>query len=87
MRFGPTELIIVLILVGFLGVCVLGGFLVKVLITASKRSNSPGPVNSVTTFAEKSPQTRLVELNDLLQNNLISQEEYSAKKAEIIKQI
>ena len=84
MRLGPTELIILCIL-GFIFICVVGAILL--IITLGKQSKSPNPVNSDLPHTEKTAQTRLLELDDLLKQNIITQEEFYAKRAEIIKQI
>jgi len=60
---------------------------ILLIITVGKRSKSPNPVNSDLPHTEKTAQTRLLELDDLLKQNIITQEEFDAKRAEIIKQI
>jgi hypothetical protein len=51
------------------------------------RSKPPKPGSSMDLLTDNSATGRLMELNRLLENDLITQEEYEAKKAEIIKQI
>jgi hypothetical protein len=51
------------------------------------RSKPPNPASPLDALVDNSPTGRLMELNRLLENDLITQEEYEAKKTEIIKQI
>ena len=87
MRIGPIELIMIVFIFGFICLCIVGVILMLTTISAVKRSRLPGANNAGAVPVEKSANDRMRELDELLKNRLISQDEYDAKRAEIIKQI
>ena len=54
---------------------------------ATRRLKPPNSGSAIIDVVDSSATGRLKELNRLLENGLISQEEYEAKKAEIIDQL
>jgi len=54
---------------------------------ATRRRNPPISGSTIIDVVDSSATGRLKELNRLLENNLITQAEYDAKKAEIINQL
>lgn len=54
---------------------------------ATRRRNPPLSDSTIIDVVDSSPTGRLKELNRLLENNLITQAEYDAKKAEIMNQL
>jgi len=84
-RIGIPELMIICGIVLFFAFI---AWAVARRATASRRPNlPPNSGSTIIDVVDNSPTGRLTELNRLLENNLITQEEYDAKKAEIIKEI
>jgi len=81
-RIGIPELMIIC------GIVLFFGFIAWVSArVATRRRNPPISGSTIIDVVDSSATGRLKELNRLLENNLITQAEHDAKKAEIIKQI
>jgi hypothetical protein len=70
------------------GIVLIFGFITWVSArVATRRRNPPLSDSTIIDVVDSSPTGRLKELNRLLENNLITQAEYDAKKAEIMNQL
>jgi hypothetical protein len=88
-RIGVPEILLLFMVCGLplFTILVVGG-IVWLIVRATGKSPKPPMVGSTITPAVDTTVTaKLTELNGLLESNLITQEEYNAKKAEIIKQM
>ena len=81
-RIGIPELMIIC------GIVLFFAFLAwAVSRRATRRPKPPLPGGTIIDVVDSSATSRLKELNRLLENHLITQAEYEAKKAEIIRQL
>ncbi len=81
-RIGIPELMVIC------GIVLFFGFIAWVSArVATRRRNPPISDSTIIDVVDSSATGRLKELNRLLENNLITQAEYDAKKAEIINQL